>query len=138
LTHPVVAAEWWREEARRYRTIAEDASGAAIRSWDRGDERACEVAITLTEDALRWAEACAAFAEAHETLAWAAMADDCTAGLGDFAGATEAAHDARACVEAAREACRQAVAVRRLARLLPDCTGETLCAGTEAVAPVCP
>jgi hypothetical protein len=131
LTCPVAASAWWATQAATYREIATEASAAAARAWDRGDHRGCEVAITVAEDGLRWCEACAAFAEAYETQAWAAVANECGTGLGDYAATTEHAREARASVELARDACREAVAVRRLALMLPDCTGETLCAGTD-------
>jgi hypothetical protein len=136
LTHPVAAAAWWRDAAKRYQLIADDASGAAARAWDRGDRRGCEVAITVAESALRWCETACAFAEAFECQAWAAVTEDCGTGLTDYADTTAAAEDARVICMMCRDAVRAAVAVRRLGLVLPECDGDTLCAGTaQAAAP---
>ena len=132
LTDPVKASRWWADEAARYRDIATDASGAAARAWDRGDQRGCEVAIQMTEQALRWCEACAGFATAWERLTWAADCDAPDEGPAEFLCTGDAARDAEACVEMARDACRAAVTVRRLTRTVASCEAETLCAGAVA------
>jgi hypothetical protein len=123
-----VAAKAWCDEARRYQEITAEAEGAAQRAWDRGDYRGCEVAIRTAEDALRWCESCAAFAEAWETVAWAAVTEDCQ-GIANFAAAGEAAEDARAIVESCREAAAGCHKVRRLTRTVADCEADTVCAG---------
>lgn len=128
ITDAAVGARAWRDEAKRYQQIADEAREAAARTWERGDVRACEIALRTAESALRWCEACAAKADAWSVMAWAACEEDPMAGLADYLDAGDAATDAEAVVTLCREAVAGCLRVRRVAVVVPACSGETLCA----------
>jgi hypothetical protein len=130
LTDPVAAATAWRREAARYQEIAEEAHGAALRTWDRGEVRACEVAIQTAEAAVRWCRACVTHALAAAEDAWCEMLEERTpATMQTYSQAHAAAHGASARLELARIALSGCVGIRRLGQTVSGCEADTVCAG---------